>query len=445
MILWIPKVTTEDINIRELQEEENALVAGRELFMRDIDLKLILFVLTATSFYAVGNYYIGKRLFERIQYRYTFNNKFFWAIFWVIAFSYVVSTLVGTYLPKYIGNTFLYIGIYYFAIASYLVIIFPLIDMVKIFNKRLGFLPKDQILKIALLSDIHLGDYMDVNRLKRLVTEVNKVSPDIILIAGDLVDSSIKPIIKYDMAKELGTLQSKYGTYFAFGNHDITQNKTNTLTELLESEGIKVLRDDYELINDSFYVVGRDDVAVSRIGRERKELKEITKKIDKSKPVIVIDHNPKEITEAYEEKIDLQVSGHTHKGQFIPYNLVTNRNYDMVYGYDKRDNFNIVVSSGYGTWGPPIRIGSRSEIVQINLSSNAEFVKEEISHWKNISIIQRSITDILISRTIFYMTSISCYTTIDTSLQLTLRGSLCLKPLFCGFLFLLNHLRKIYL
>lgn len=395
--------------------------------MRDIDLKLILFVLTATSFYAVGNYYIGKRLFERIQYRYTFNSKFFWGIFWVIAFSYVVSTLVGTYLPKYIGNTFLYIGIYYFAIASYLVIIFPLIDMVKIFNKRLGFLPKDQILynrlgflmsifiivaigvilaygtwsgrssyvksydvkinksfkeenlKIALLSDIHLGDYMDVNRLKRLVSEVNKVSPDIILIAGDLVDSSIKPIIKHDMAKELGALQSKYGTYFAFGNHDITQNKTNTITELLESEGIKVLRDDYELINDSFYVVGRDDVAVSRIGRKRKELKEITKKIDKSKPVIVIDHNPKEITEAYEENIDLQVSGHTHKGQFIPYNLVTNRNYDMVYGYDKKDDFNIVVSSGYGTWGPPIRIGSRSEIVQINLSSDAEFVKEEVS------------------------------------------------------------------
>jgi len=395
--------------------------------MRDIDLKLILFVLTATSFYAVGNYYIGKRLFERIQYRYTFNSKFFWGIFWVIAFSYVVSALVGTYLPQYIGNTFLYIGIYYFAIASYLVIIFPLIDMVKIFNKRLGFLPKDQILynrlgflmsifiivaigvvlaygtwsgrssyvksydvkinksfkeenlKIALLSDIHLGDYMDVNRLKRLVSEVNKVSPDIILIAGDLVDSSIKPIIKYDMAKELGALQSKYGTYFAFGNHDITQNKTNTLTELLEKEGIKVLRDDYELINDSFYVVGRDDIAVSRIGRKRKELKEITKKIDKSKPVIVIDHNPKEITEAYEENVDLQVSGHTHKGQFIPYNLVTNRNYDMVYGYDKRDDFNIVVSSGDGTWGPPIRIGSRSEIVQINLSSNAEFVKEEIS------------------------------------------------------------------
>lgn len=396
--------------------------------MRDIDLKLILFILIAISSYAIGNYYIGKRLFERIQYRYTFDSKFFWVIFWFIALSYVVSRLIGTYLPKYVGNTFLYVGIYYFAIASYLVIIFPLIDMVKIFNRRLGFLPKDQILynklgflisifiavaisvilaygtwsgrssyvksydvkinksfkeenlKIALLSDIHLGDYMDVNRLRTLVSEVNKVNPDIILIAGDLVDSSIKPIIKYDMAKELGALQSKYGTYFAFGNHDITQNKTKALTELLESEGIKVLRDDYELVNDSFYVVGRDDVAVSRIGSKRKNLKEITKKIDKSKPVIVIDHNPKEITEAYEENIDLQVSGHTHKGQFVPYNLVTNRNYDMVYGYDKKDGFNIVVSSGYGTWGPPIRIGSRSEIVQINLSSNAEFVKEEVSN-----------------------------------------------------------------
>lgn len=83
--------------------------------------------------------------------------------------------------------------------------------------------------------------------------------------------------------------------------------------------------------------------------------------------MIVIDHNPKYIDESLNANIDLQLSGHTHKGQITPGNLVTNKMFEIDYGYLKKDNLNVVVSSGYGTWGPPIRIGSRSEIVQMNL------------------------------------------------------------------------------
>jgi len=326
----------------------------------------------------------------------------------------VVNTLWGTYLPGYLASPLMYVGIYYFAIMSYLIIIFPIIDIVRLANRRYSFLPKgqnaynnigfnttiflgigliailvygtwssrstyvkayevnigknlkQQDLNIALISDIHLGDYMDIKRLKALVSEVNELKPDIVLIAGDLVDSSIRPFVKNEMAKEVGNLKSRFGTYFAFGNHDLGE-KSEELAKLLKAEGVKVLKDDFELVDNSFYVVGRDDVAVSRTGGKRKDLKDIISTVDKSKPIILIEHNPKSLKEAISEKIDLQVSGHTHKGQFFPYNLFTNRSYDMVYGYETMEDFNIVVSSGFGIWGPPIRIGSRSEIVQINL------------------------------------------------------------------------------
>lgn len=391
--------------------------------MRNFDFKIFFFVLIATSVYAIGNYYIGRRVMERIQHRYTLNNRIFWIIFWVVALAYVVNQVAGDYLPGFLSTPMLYVGIYYVAILSYLMLVFPIIDMIRLANKRYSFLPKDSAaysnfsfyvtiflavaigtiliygtwsgrssyvkaydvkvnktlkednLKIALISDIHLGDYMDVKRLKNLVGEVNEMNPDIVLIAGDLIDSSIKPFLENQMAKELGKLNSQYGTYFSFGNHDLG-SKVPQLTKSLEEVGVTVLKDDYKLINDSFYVVGREDVAIKRMGGNRKSLKDITKDLDKTKPVIVIDHNPMNasLKEAQNERIDLQVSGHTHRGQFIPYNFFTNRGYDLVYGYDKKEDFNVIVSSGYGTWGPPIRIGSRSEIVQINLTSNMELV-----------------------------------------------------------------------
>ena len=145
----------------------------------------------------------------------------------------------------------------------------------------------------------------------------------------------------------------------------IFDNKTEELSSLLRNEGIIVLRDEYKLVDNSFYVVGRDDVSISRIKSKRKDLKDIINNVDKNKPIIVIDHNPSSMNESLESNIDLQVSGHTHKGQLAPFNLIVKGIFEDYYGYMKKNNFNIVVSSGYGTWGPPLRIGSRSEIVNI--------------------------------------------------------------------------------
>ena len=170
------------------------------------------------------------------------------------------------------------------------------------------------------------------------------------------------------MAVEFSNIKSKYGTFATLGNHDVLTKEEDTIVDILKENSITVLRDESVLINDDFYIIGRDDITVNRYGKEdRATLEGLTKDLDSSKPLIVIDHNPQYINESLNANIDLQLSGHTHKGQILPGNLVTNKIFEVDYGYLKKDNLNVIVSSGYGTWGPPLRLGSRSEIVQIKL------------------------------------------------------------------------------
>lgn len=372
-------------------------------------LKSILFIIIFLLIFIGINYYIGKRILSRVSSIHRSNKIIFWTLFWFIAFSYIIYALVNNHFPKYLSSPLMYIGIYYMGISIYLLMLFLFIDIFLIVNKKFNFFPnikdknllftvlltifmislisigifnannsyvksynvnvdkkfKGEKLNIVLISDIHLGDIIGNSRLQNMVSEVNSLNPDIVLIAGDLVDSSLMPFKENNMASQLGKIKSKYGTFFALGNHDLFDNKIEELSGLLKNQGITVLRDEYKLVNNSFYVVGRDDVSISRIKSKRKDLKDIINDVDKDKPIIVLDHNPSSINESIESNIDLQVSGHTHKGQLAPFNLITKSIFEDDYGYMKKNNFNIIVSSGYGTWGPPIRIGSRSEIVNI--------------------------------------------------------------------------------
>ena len=223
-------------------------------------------------------------------------------------------------------------------------------------------------LNVVMVSDIHLGIIIKNDRLKSMVKEINKLNPDLIIIAGDIIDSDIEPVLKNNMAVEFSNLKSTYGTFATLGNHDILTREEDEIVNILKENSVTVLRDEVTLINDSFYIIGRDDITINSISNNpRADLSVLTKDLDKSKPLIVIDHNPMYINESLNANIDLHLSGHTHKGQIFPGNLVTNNLFEVDYGYLKKDNLNIIVSSGYGTWGPPLRLGSRSEIVQINL------------------------------------------------------------------------------
>ena len=143
------------------------------------------------------------------------------------------------------------------------------------------------------------------------------------------------------------------------------------MVEFLEDSNINLLEDEYEIIDNRLILIGRLDA--SSIGgygdKKRSELASFFTRDDPTLPVIVLDHNPARIDE-YTTEADLILCGHTHKGQVFPGNLITNLMYTVDYGYYQKDisSPQVIVSSGIGAWGPPIRVGSDSEIVSINFS-----------------------------------------------------------------------------
>ena len=222
-----------------------------------------------------------------------------------------------------------------------------------------------------MISDVHMGITIKENGVNKMVNSINKLNPDIVLFCGDIFDESTPTKLKEYSTEAFKNIKSKYGVYDITGNHEYSAGDLSETISYFEDANIKFLQDESIKIADSFYVVGRNDPANRRVtGQDVKPLEEILKDVDKSLPIIVLNHRPENLEEAETENVDLQLSGHTHKGQIFPGNLVTNYLNEKDYGHLKKDNFNLIVSSGYGTWGPPMRIGSKSEIVNIRVNFN---------------------------------------------------------------------------
>jgi predicted MPP superfamily phosphohydrolase len=224
-------------------------------------------------------------------------------------------------------------------------------------------------MKIVVVSDIHLGWIVGVDRIAYMVKTINSLQPDLVLIAGDTIDEGIDASAEQKIPAILGMLNPRFGTYAVLGNHEyISGNVENTIS-YLDKAGIKVLRDKYVKVSDCFYIVGRDDRSCKRyLGKERTNLSKIMAGIDNDRlPIILLVHEPVDIDIAEKEGVDLQFSGHTHIGQLFPNNLITGLIYEDDWGYLKRSNLNVIVSCGFGTWGPPIRIGNRPEILNVKI------------------------------------------------------------------------------
>ncbi|MDR1729447.1 MAG: metallophosphoesterase [Prevotellaceae bacterium] len=219
-------------------------------------------------------------------------------------------------------------------------------------------------LKIVALSDLHLGFTIGKKELEQWIELVNKENPDIVLLAGDVIDNNLEPLIEQDMTASFRKINSKYGVYTALGNHEYIAGVSESLV-FFRQAGITVLKDSAVLVNDEFYLVGREDKRI----QNRKTLEELTGSLDHSKPIILLDHQPFHLEEAEKNKIDLQISGHTHRGQVLPISWITDHIYEQSHGYLKKGNSHIYVSSGMGIWGGKFRIGTQSEYVVIYLSS----------------------------------------------------------------------------
>ena len=176
-------------------------------------------------------------------------------------------------------------------------------------------------------------------------------------------------LIDQDMGEEFKKIHSKYGVYAVFGNHEYYGGAIDKIAYEYEiSANFNLLRDKTVKIDNSFYLVGREDLLYERYSKtKRRKIDELLSDTDRQLPIIVIDHQPANLSEGEKAGVDLQFSGHTHKGQLLPANIVTKRLFENDFGLLAKNTYNVVVSSGVGTWGPPIRIGSASEIVQVEI------------------------------------------------------------------------------
>lgn len=228
--------------------------------------------------------------------------------------------------------------------------------------------PSLETLQVVMISDIHLGPIVDNHRLKRLVNRINQLEPDIVLIPGDIIDNKVDVLPNQHMIETFRKLRPRLGTYAVLGNHEYFDRKTDLAIQYMEESNIHVLRDQWTLVDNSFYLVGRDDLARLRYtGNSRQDLNTVMAGIDHNLPIILLDHQPGHLQAAADAGIDLQLSGHTHLGQLFPNSLLTGKLFELDWGYLKKGNLQVIVSCGVGTWGPPVRIGNSPEIINLTI------------------------------------------------------------------------------
>lgn len=221
-------------------------------------------------------------------------------------------------------------------------------------------------INMVLVSDIHLGIMTGDSFLSAIIKKVNNLNPDIIILGGDTVDMNTREIEKLGYGKQFAKLQAPLGVYAVTGNHEYITG-VDQAVEFLLNHGIRLLRDQAVKINGSFYLVGREDMFIQKRFGTGKTLPAILRDVDPGCPVILIDHQPGRINEAVDAGVDLLLCGHTHDGQLFPLNLVTDALYEISSGYGRIGGTQIYVTSGAGTWAPPVRIGNVPEIVQLKL------------------------------------------------------------------------------
>ncbi|MBK7632488.1 MAG: metallophosphoesterase [Ignavibacteriales bacterium] len=377
---------------------------------------MALFFIIFLTVYTSLNFYVFIRGWQVIS-SYPVLKPIYAILFIIIAYGYVIAKVLYKYLSPLAYDVLLGVGAIWFAFLAYFILSLLLIDIVRLFNGWFHFLPstitnnyetvkrltaiivialvglivflgnlnkrnieirnieitipkgdsKLDVLNIVMASDIHLSPIDGERLLVEIVNKMNSLNPDIILLAGDIVDDKASVLDERNIGKSFKKLRSKYGLYSINGNHEFI-NGVDSCVRFAEKFGIKFLRDSYELIDSSFYLIGREDSSMPQFtGKQRKSLEEIVENIPNNYPKILLDHTPFKLEQAQQNKIDLQLSGHTHHGQIWPANLITKMIYEISWGYKKKGNTHYYVSSGAGTWGPPVRTGSSSEIVNIKV------------------------------------------------------------------------------
>ena len=223
--------------------------------------------------------------------------------------------------------------------------------------------PLEKSLTVVMASDLHLGYHNRKAALARWVDLINAEKPDLVLIGGDIIDLSIRPVLEGHYAEEFRRIKAPI--YTVLGNHEYYRHKEQA-ERFFEDAGIVLLKDSaahYKGVN----IIGRDD----RTNPHRLSIQQLQEKftIFNSQYSIILDHQPYHLEEAEAAGIDFQFSGHTHRGQVWPISWITDWIYEKSWGYHQRGNTQYYVSSGLGIWGAKVRIGTRSEYLVVNLKN----------------------------------------------------------------------------
>lgn len=247
-------------------------------------------------------------------------------------------------------------------------------------NKSCG---SDKHLKAVLVADMHMGYAIGVDHITNMVEKINQQDADIVIIAGDIFDNSYDGMDDPEGIKaQLKSIKSKYGVYAVYGNHDIDEKilmgftfdwggkqlHSEKMTNFMKECNIKLINDESVLINDEFYLVGRRDT--DKPGTEdgtRAEISELTKDLDKTKPIFVLSHEPDELQKTADAGADIDFSGHTHDGQLFPGNLTIGLFWENPCGMIKKDNMYSIVTSGVGVYGTFMRVGTDAEICSVDI------------------------------------------------------------------------------
>lgn len=377
---------------------------------------MVLFFSIFFAIYAAINYYIFIRGWQALE-GLPHLRILYLIIFIFIAFAYIAAKFLVSYLPLFIYNTTLWIGSFWFSFMLYFFISIVLIDFLRLLNWKLDFFPvfikenylltkhivvaavllltlvvtlfgyintrnlkvktlnieiakgecKLDELNVVMASDIHLSPMDNESLLESIVEKINELNPDIIFLPGDIVDDKPFVLNGNKIGASLLMLKAKYGVYAATGNHEFITGIKEAEKYILK-HNINLLRDSIIKIDDGFIVAARDDRSKKNFtGDERLPLNKIITDSLKTYPIILMDHTPFGLEEAERNSIALQLSGHVHNGQLYPLNYITGMIYDKSWGYLKKGKTQYYVSCGVGTWGPPVRTGSYSEIVNIKI------------------------------------------------------------------------------
>lgn len=378
---------------------------------------IVIFVLML-SIYGGITYYIGRKGWAFLDASGVKPAKiFYWIIVWLIAFSFFIARIVEGRLPNIVGSIFSFVGAYWMGIMVYLIMLLVLGDITQLILRKFRLIPRGLInnrkftaikgltviglvlvivvygrwnatnpkivtygvqldkaaghlkeLNVVMLSDLHLGTLVNKRQLVKIVGEIEKLQPDIILMPGDIIDDRVDVFVDENMAEVFRKLNPPLGIYASMGNHEYIGGHAEYVEDVLEEAGIKMLRDEGVIVENSFYIVGREDGASQRFTKiPRRQIADILQDFNTEMPIIMLDHQPVDIDEAMEAGVDIMLSGHTHRGQLFPFRIFTKRLFKVDWGYEMLDNLHVIVTSGAGTWGPPIRVGHRSEIVYIKI------------------------------------------------------------------------------